>query len=146
MADMERHAIQLMVPGTMNPKVAMDISGCRYEVGSKDYNRLYQKDYRKRQNMKKTRNAKRIKSLDQRNKKLSKKNDSIQQLKRAVNDAVAQSTQSLVKQRGMQRQLDKLQKRQEATTLQLRAVALDNVVIRKKASKTKVLAAKLGFI
>ena len=74
--DKERHAIELrtMVSGTMNPKDVMDMSEYRHEVGIKNYNRLYQKAYRKRQILKKkTRNAKRIKSLDKRNKKLSKK-------------------------------------------------------------------------
>ena len=45
---MEQHAVELMLDGKTNPKDAMEISGCRYQVGTTDYNRLYQKAYRKR--------------------------------------------------------------------------------------------------
>ena len=145
---MEEHAVELMMDGKTNPKDAMDISGCGHEVGSKEYNRLYMKAYRKRKNVQKAQNVKRLKSLHRRNQKLSANHDSIQQLKRAVNNAVTQSKQSMVNQKGMQRQIDKLQKKQEATTQQLRAVARDNVSLMKKASKkaskTKRLEAQLG--
>ena len=143
---MEQHAVKLMLDRKTNPKDVMEISGCRYEVGTKDYNRLYQKAYRKRKILQQAEHTKRIKSLNKRNANLSAKQESIQQLKRQINNAVAQSRQSLTNQKGMQIQIDKLQKRQEATTRQLRAVALDNVSLRKKASKTKLLTAKLGFI
>ena len=143
---MENHAVALMLDDKTNPKDVMDISGCRYEVGTKDYNRLYQKAYRKRKILEKTQNSKKIKSLKKRNKKLSEKQESIQQLKRQINNAVTQSAQSLVNQKGMQSQIDKLQKRQETTARQLRAVAQDNVSLMKKASKTKLLSAKLGSV
>ena len=55
---MENHAVALMLDGKTNPKDVMDISGYRYEVGTKDYNRLYQKAYRKRKILEKTQNNK----------------------------------------------------------------------------------------
>ena len=55
---MENHVVTLMLDGKTNPKNVMEISGCMYEVGTKDYNRLYHQAYRKRRILEKAQNTK----------------------------------------------------------------------------------------